>query len=555
MRVVGAQLSAGSSGISFGRSSVQARCESRNGNRKFGSSRELLSARSSSSSQLVELAATIARETAKLDAYMQASGLPTPSFDVNGPLNFPRLNDEMQKAREEVIKAAKELGDLMTGPTETVRWMAWDLTDPAQSFPVDKTATFSQIAEKVGLGELNVRRFLRHAMTNRIFEEAAPGVVAHTAASRVLAEDRMMNDWVGFCVEDMWPAASQTVPALKRNPSADDMTQTGFCLANNTTDLEPMFTTLGKSPQRARRMGGAMLSLTGGEGYELSHLLASYDWATLDARSAQIVDVGGSHGFACVALAERFPNLTFVVQDLPQTIASAPALAGDLAARIQFQAHDFTQPQPVRGADVYLYRWILHNHSDKYAVNMLRQLIPALKNGARVVINDHCLPEPGTESARDEKIMRTMDLVMLTLLNAQERTEGEFRELFAKTDHRFSTAGQSQAISTSIHVNGSTQDDAQYLAERLRVMTYVRKSCLIKEDFNMWHDMFELKVELKSRRRDLAAWFNANKIDYIGLSSDFTYKASHVLDLTFSNIPFAQTTIRFDLYSGLDHET
>ncbi|KAJ5035134.1 uncharacterized protein L3040_008393 [Drepanopeziza brunnea f. sp. 'multigermtubi'] len=476
MRVVGAQLSAGSSGISFGRSSVQARCESRNGNRKFGSSRELLSARSSSSSQLVELAATIARETAKLDAYMQASGLPTPSFDVNGPLNFPRLNDEMQKAREEVIKAAKELGDLMTGPTETVRWMAWDHNNSlslhaiyhykiAQSFPVDKTATFSQIAEKVGLGELNVRRFLRHAMTNRIFEEAAPGVVAHTAASRVLAEDRMMNDWVGFCVEDMWPAASQTVPALKRNPSADDMTQTGFCLANNTTDLEPMFTTLGKSPQRARRMGGAMLSLTGGEGYELSHLLASYDWATLDARSAQIVDVGGSHGFACVALAERFPNLTFVVQDLPQTIASAPALAGDLAARIQFQAHDFTQPQPVRGADVYLYRWILHNHSDKYAVNMLRQLIPALKNGARVVINDHCLPEPGTESARDEKIMRTMDLVMLTLLNAQERTEGEFRELFAKTDHRFRFLGARRAEGCRMSVVDAVWEGADFGGE------------------------------------------------------------------------------------------
>lgn len=68
---------------------------------------------------------------------------------------------------------------------------------------------------------------------------------------------------------------------------------------------------------------------------------------------------------------------------------------------------------------------------------MLRALIPALKKGARILINDHCLPEPGQESLWDEKIMRTMDLVMLTLLNAQERTAAEFEDLFRRADPRF----------------------------------------------------------------------------------------------------------------------
>jgi hypothetical protein len=62
-------------------------------------------------------------------------------------------------------------------------------------------------AEKVGLDEINVRRFLRHAMTNRIFKEVQPGVVAHTVASRVIAENRILNDWVGLCVEDIWPVS------------------------------------------------------------------------------------------------------------------------------------------------------------------------------------------------------------------------------------------------------------------------------------------------------------------------------------------------------------
>jgi hypothetical protein len=53
-----------------------------------------------------------------------------------------------------------------------------------------------------------------------------------------------------------------------------------------------------------------------------------------------------------------------------------------------------------------------------------------------VVINDHCLPEPGTESVWDEKIIRMMDLVMLTLLNAQESSEEEFRALSERVDRR-----------------------------------------------------------------------------------------------------------------------
>jgi hypothetical protein len=82
------------------------------------------------------------------------------------------------------------------------------LTIQAKSFPINETATFAQIAEKVGLDKLNVRRFLRLSMTNRIFKEVSQGVVAHTAASRVLAENSVMNGWVGFCTDDIWPVGS-----------------------------------------------------------------------------------------------------------------------------------------------------------------------------------------------------------------------------------------------------------------------------------------------------------------------------------------------------------
>jgi hypothetical protein len=78
-----------------------------------------------STSSLIALAATITKETEKLDKYLKENGLPIPSFEADAPMDFPKLPAEMKKAREEVVRATKELGDLVTGPREGLRWMAW----------------------------------------------------------------------------------------------------------------------------------------------------------------------------------------------------------------------------------------------------------------------------------------------------------------------------------------------------------------------------------------------------------------------------------------------
>jgi chemotaxis methyl-accepting protein methylase len=117
--------------------------------------------------------------------------------------------------------------------------------------------------------------------------------------------------------------------------------------------------------------------------------------------------LGGSFGFVCVALAKKYPKLRFVVQDMAKTIAEAPSkIPQEFHDRIEFQTHDFYTEQPVKGADVFFFRWVCHNQSDKYGVKMLQQLIPALKPGAKIVISDNCLPAPNTADPWDEKITR-----------------------------------------------------------------------------------------------------------------------------------------------------
>lgn len=103
----------------------------------------------------------------------------------------------------------------------------------------------------------------------------------------------------------------------------------------------------------------------------------------------------------------EFPSLSFVVQDLGPVVAAAQEeVPTDLAGRVKFMTHDFLTEQPVRGADVYFFRWIFHNWSDKYCVKILRNLIPALKPGAKVVINDNVLPKPGVMSRWQEERLK-----------------------------------------------------------------------------------------------------------------------------------------------------
>jgi trans-aconitate methyltransferase len=146
---------------------------------------------------------------------------------------------------------------------------------------------------------------------------------------------------------------------------------------------------LAQDPQRAKRFGQAMSFLTTGEGYALRHLTDGYPWDTV---SGTVVDLGGSHGDAAFALARKYPDLRLVVQELPGVVANAKPIEG---LDVEFMAHDFFQNQPVKDADVYYFRWILHNWPDSYCIQILRALIPALRKGARILVMDFVMPPPG----------------------------------------------------------------------------------------------------------------------------------------------------------------
>ncbi|CAG8956540.1 hypothetical protein HYFRA_00003929 [Hymenoscyphus fraxineus] len=397
-----------------------------------------------STSRILELSTIISTNTQKIDTYLLVNDLPQPSFQEHGPLKV--LPDgsppELEQARIEAVEASIELQQLLQGPdsllTPTINSTALTAIHEfklALKVPLEGEISFVDLAELGGIFEHDLRRIIRFAISHhRIFLEPRKGFVAHSAASKRLAESQILQMVVGLTVDDVWPAQARTVDALKKFGKSQEPNASGFALANHT-DLQ-FYSFLSQYPERAKRFGGVMSSSsTAG----LQALVDKFPWSSLP-ENGLVVDLGGSQGHVSAFLAEAIPSLRFVVQDLPEVISDTEStyrVPEAVANRVVRMEHDFFTAQPLKDVDVVLIRYIFHNWSDEYCIRILRNLIPGLKPGAQILIQDHLMPEPKTLSLAKERDVRAMDMIMLSLFNSREREEDDWKELVAKTDSRF----------------------------------------------------------------------------------------------------------------------
>ncbi|KAJ0414364.1 putative O-methyltransferase [Aspergillus carlsbadensis] len=396
---------------------------------------------------LTEIAEGILESARALDAYTSAQGLAPTSLTQH---TLPTLAGDMEKTRKKLVDSTTELKSLVQGPIGQLYDVLFAFTDlmsirfiyrhniPSH-VPLSGDISIPDLAEKTNLNPTRLRRYLHHTMTYRLFIESRPGHIAHSSTSRLLKEDPAALDTVGFLVEELTPAATAVLEAEAKWPESAEPNETGYNIAFDTRDS--FYKEIAKEPHRARRFGAAMRFMTAGTFYDIKHLIRGYDWGALDVPGSVVVDVGGGQGGVSQALAGATAHTRFVVQDLEGTVREGLRVCPEhLRGRITFQAHDFFTEQPVAGADVYFFRYILHNWADKYSVEILRNLIPALKDGARVLIYEFLLPEEAqTEWTR--KQWRNLDMIQMLGWNSLERTASDWKSLFASVDPRLEFVG------------------------------------------------------------------------------------------------------------------
>jgi hypothetical protein len=84
----------------------------------------------------------------------------------------------------------------------------------AKAIPLNGTATYAEIEIASGIKESICRRLIRYAILNHIFCEPSPGIVAHTAVSRMMVENQDVQDWIGHNVDEGRPPALRHTPDL-----------------------------------------------------------------------------------------------------------------------------------------------------------------------------------------------------------------------------------------------------------------------------------------------------------------------------------------------------
>lgn len=258
----------------------------------------------------------------------------------------------------------------------------------AKNVAKDEEVSFEEIGQRCNMDVDDARRLIRMAISFHIFQEPRKGFISHTANSAVIVDNELLYQWIGLVCDDMWPNGPQLVPAMKKWPGSKEPTETAFALTNGVG----MWEFLKENPQKAQRFARGIQFLQNHPAFDIGHLFTSLAW-DVDCELT-IVDVGGSHGAIAQALLDRYPSLQIHVQDLPEVISGA-TVPSQFEGRLHFVAHDFFTEQPLK-AGVYFLRSILHDWSDKYAVQIIQNLIPALEPGAKVIVNEVCMPEPNT---------------------------------------------------------------------------------------------------------------------------------------------------------------
>jgi hypothetical protein len=101
-------------------------------------------------------------------------------------------------------------------------------------------------------------------------------------------------------------------------------------------------------------------------------------------------------------MASKFLDLKFIIQDLDEQIKTV-TVPENLKDRVNFQVHDFFLDQPV-SAEIYVFRGILHDWPDDKAIDIISHLIPAMKPGSRIILNEAIFPDFGELPAHIERL-------------------------------------------------------------------------------------------------------------------------------------------------------
>jgi hypothetical protein len=272
--------------------------------------------------------------------------------------------------------------------------------------------TADELADDVGVDAGPLRQVLRGLAAENVLSDDGSGRYGLTALGERLGTFAGAVTARGTLY---YPAVGQLLGALRSGRVA-------FELAYGA----PMFDYLAAHSDLAEVFQGSMADRAHREAKAVA---AAFDYSGCRT----VVDVGGGRGILLARLLDERPELVGVLADLPAALPGARAYldAAGVGDRVRDEAIDFFAGIP-GGGDVYVLSRVLHDWNDADALRILETCRAGMPETARLVVIDAIVPEVATDAPSAIR----MDLYMLVLLGARERTGGELRALLVAAGFR-----------------------------------------------------------------------------------------------------------------------
>jgi hypothetical protein len=148
-----------------------------------------------------------------------------------------------------------------------------------------------------------------------------------------------------------------------------------------------------------------------------------------------IVDVGGGHGLLLATILQANPRLKGTLYEIPSVIEGASITSGPLQSvmdRCTLVSGDMFSSIPA-GADAYIMKHIIHDWPDDKCLQILKRCRKGVNPGGKLLVVDQVI-RPGN----DFDPGKFLDLEMLIFPGGLERSESQFRSLFAAAGWRLS---------------------------------------------------------------------------------------------------------------------
>ena len=274
-----------------------------------------------------------------------------------------------------------------------------------------------ELASLTGTQEQPLYRLLRANASVGVFTELEDGRFAQTPLSEPLRTNaRPCVRNMAMMLTDDWH-----IRAWEQLPWC---VETGKPASYKLNGM-PMFDWMGQHPEKTINFNNAMTDMSSGDA---GAVVQSYDFSHFE----HIVDVAGGHGTLLAAILEQATKSRGTLFDMPHVIEGAKkaGILDPFAGRCTLQAGSFFESVP-QAADAYIMKYIIHDWYDPECSKILGNCRKGIRPGGRLLVVDQVVPggnEPG--------VSKLMDLEMLVLPGGMERTEQQFRDLFAASGFR-----------------------------------------------------------------------------------------------------------------------